>query len=282
MKRLLIILSAIVLLAACQKDVSVDAVATLTYTLVPNVSFEVKSEAQSTVNTTVNSLTYKVYHKKGENDYRYVNEMSSHIAITDPSDIKVPISLIKDQEYLLVFIAQYRFELQQRTQCYAYMYDTDNGKLSVNQEAPFTSGEQLEAYVCVDAVGPISGSENKKITLDRIVSQINIHTSSQALPNKLNINASGAPAWYNVFEREFSSEPGEINLENIDISGDVTEISGNEHTRLATLYCLGNNKLGLTLTNAEDEDKNFILNNITTKVNYKTNISGDIVLSSNN
>lgn len=287
MYRILIILSSIVLLAAsCQKETSIDSPATLTYTVVPEVSFDVKSGTETInteINTEVNSISYLVYHKKinaqGQPDYEYIEEMGSYKTIKDPTQISVPITLIKDQEYKLVFIAQHRF---QRTESYAYTYNSISKEMSVNTSAPFTNGDQLEAYVYVDEVGPITGNENRKITLNRIVSQINIGTNATTYPKNLNIAVTGAPASYNVFEGTYAapSAESELDLYNIETptSGtDQIKVSDVNYNRLATLYCLGNNKLTLTLTNVQNAADNFTINNVSTQVNYKTNIVGNIL-----
>ena len=181
---------------------------------------------------------------------------------------------------MLVFIAQHRFQSQQRTESYAYTYN--NGIMSVNPSAPFTNGEQLEAYVFVDEVGPITGNENRNATLRRIVSQINIGTSAATYPKNLNIAVTGAASSYNVFEGTYAAatEESKINLSDIATPAAGTDhirVSSVNYNRLATLYCLGNNKLSLTLTNAQNAADNFTINNVSTQVNYKTNIVGNIL-----
>lgn len=290
MKRILIILSSIVLLAtSCQKETRIDSPATLTYTVVPEVSFDVKSGGETInteINTEVNSISYLVYHKKinaqGQPDYEYIEEMGAYKPIEDPTQISVPITLIKDQEYKLVFIAQHRFESQQRTETYAYTYNSISKEMSVNPSAPFTNGDQFEAYVFVDEVGPITGNENRNATLRRIVSQINIGTSAATYPENLNIAVTGAAASYNVFEGTYAAatEESTINLSNIATPAagtDHIKVSSVNYNRLATLYCLGNNKLALTLTNVQNAADNFKINNVSTQVNYKTNIVGNIL-----
>ena len=284
MYRILIILSSIVLLAtSCQKETRIDTPATLTYTVVPEVTFEVKSgEEVATINSEVNILSYLVYHKNEKGEFVYVSEMGDFVEISGTSNINVPITLIKDQTYKLVFIAQHRFKSNQRTDCYAYTYNNTYGTMALNPSAPFTNGEQLEAYVFVDEVGPITGNENRNATLRRIVSQINIGTSAATYPEHLNIAVTGAAASYNVFEGTYAAatEQSTINLRNIATPAagtDQIKVSKVDYNRLATLYCLGNNKLGLTLTNTDDQTDDFTISNVSTQVNYKTNIVGNIL-----
>lgn len=281
MYRILIILSSIVLLAtSCQKETSIDSPATLTYTVVPEVTFEVKSgEESATINSEVNILSYLVYHKKENGEFVYVGEMGDFVEISGTSNINVPITLIKDQTYKLVFIAQHRFESNQRTDCYAYTYNNTDGTMALNPSAPFTNGDQLEAYVFVEEVS-VKGNDSRSATLRRIVSQINIGTNATTYPEKLNITVTGAPASYNVFEGIYAEDASSITINDIatPASGtDQIKVSNVNYNRLATLYCLGSNKLGLTLTNTDDDQNNFTINNVSTQVNYKTNIVGNIL-----
>lgn len=285
MKRLLNILFAIVLLApSCQKDAPVDASVTVTYTLVPEVSFHVKSGDETTpaATPTVNSLSYRVYHRKMKADgtyyYDYIEEMGAYVEITDASDIHVPITLIKDQYYKLVFIAQHRFDSRNAQTTYAYTV-SEGGIMSVNTEAQFTSGDQLEAFAFVDEVGPITGNENRNARLHRVVSQVNIGTSANDLPAALDIAVSGAPAEYDILNNVYSDSSNELNFRfAVPPSGKIS-VSGIEYNSLATLYCLGSNDLALTLTNADSADDTFSISNVATKVNYKTNIVGNIELA---
>lgn len=285
MYRILIILSSIVLLAtSCQKETSIDSPATLTYTVVPEVTFEVKSgEEGAIINSEVNILSYLVYHKKENGEFVYVGEMGDFVEISGTSNINVPITLIKDQTYKLVFIAQHRFESNQRTDCYAYTYNNTDGTMALNPSAPFTNGDQLEAYVFVEEVS-VKGNDSRSATLRRIVSQINIGTSAATYPENLNIAVTGAAASYNVFSGAYTQatnpEESTLSLSNIETPAagtDPIKVSNTDYNRLATLYCLGSNKLALTMTNTDDDQNNFTINNVSTQVNYKTNIVGNIL-----
>lgn len=284
MKRLFIILFSTLLLASCQKDNAVDggSASTLTYSLSTDVQFHVKSgESAAAGNASaINVLWYGVYHKKADGSYRYMSDMSAFVEVTDPNSINVPISLIKDQEYQLVFVGQHRLKIEDGYE-YAYTYDFENGSICVNTDVTFTSGDQLEAFVFVDKVGPVSGSENRKIVLNRVVSQINICTSATTLPSALDVKVCGTPASYNVFSKEYSTKTTDLNFSGLATANEKISISEIEYNRLTTIYCLGSNTLALTLTNAEDETENFIINNVITQVNYKTNITGNILLENN-
>lgn len=278
MKRLLIILFAIVLLAGCQKESAVDTSATVTYTLVPDVKFDVKSEGESPiVSSSVNSLSCLVYHFKNGN-YEYIPEMSLFVDIIDPFDIKVPVKLFKDQKYRLIFVAQHAIKSAQRTVSYAYTIS--DGIMSVNEMATITTGDQLEAFAYVDdEVCPSNSSESKRITLERIVSQVNLSTSTskENLPTSLNVSVSGTPSSYDIVNNNYSDETTTLTFSNISVPGDEVSVSGNEYRRLSTLYFLGSNQIDLTLTRNTEDQESFTINKVNTKVNYKTNIAGNIL-----
>lgn len=246
----------------------------MTYTLRPDIQFEVKSAARSA--SKINVLWYGVYHKNADGLYVYMRDMSAYVEIVDTSDIKVPIALFKDQEYRLVFVAQHCIQSAQRSLSYVYTV-TENGLMSVNHTAPITSGEQLEAFVYVDEVGPINGNESRDMTLSRIVSQVNIGTSADVLPNNLNITVSGVPAAYDIFNGIFSEDKIDLEFEGIGVSRETMNVNSTDYTKLATLYLLGSNRISLTVSDSSDTGKSTTISNVETKVNYKTNIAGNIL-----
>lgn len=278
MKKIIIILSALLLLASCQKESHVPAPeeTVVTYTVQTPVEFEVKS-GENGAGSEINALWYGVYHKKGDGSYVYIPEVSDFVEeITDPLNIKVSIKLFKEQEYRLVFVAQHCISSVQRNLSYVYTI-TDDGVMSVNQNAPITSGDQLEAFVYVDDVELLIGNEVKDITLNRIVSQVNICTSSETLPEKLNVSVSGTPESYNLFTGSFSEKTVDLAFENLNVPGDDMTVSNNSYKRLTTLYFLGNNKIDITVSDAADNENSTSISQIDNKVNYKTNIAGNIL-----
>lgn len=277
MKKIIIILSALLLLASCQKDSRFETAeeAVVTFDVQTPVEFEIKSGENGT-GSKINALWYGVYHKKADGGYVYVNDMSAYVKIVDPSDIKVSITLFKDQEYRLVFVAQHCIQSAQRSLSYVYTV-TENGLMSVNHTAPITSGEQLEAFVYVDEVGPINGNEIRDITLNRIVSQVNIGTSADVLPNNLNITVSGVPAAYDIFNGIFSEDKIDLEFQGLAINGESMKVNDTDYTKLTTLYLLGSNRISLTVSDSSDTGKSTTISNVETKVNYKTNIAGSIL-----
>ena len=251
----------------------------VTYTIVPEISFDLKSGAEGTTvatNRELNSLSYMVYHKKidanGQTYYDYIEEMGAYVTIDNPSTIPVPVTLIKDQEYRLVFVAQHRFESQQRTISYAYSV-SEEGMMSVNTSAPFANGDQLEAFVYVDEVGPITGNETRNIRLNRIVSQLNIGTNATNYPTTLDIAVSGVPTSYDIFNNRYSSETSTLTFGGLDAKGDKLTVSNTDYTRLTTLYLLGGNNVELTISY---DDNTKTINNIATAPNFRTNVVGKI------
>ncbi len=124
-------------LASCQKESLGDAptlsgeYATLTYQIGKEVFFDIKagSASQGGNASAINVLWYGVYHKKqlldGTYTYIYMSDMSDFVEIdatANLSNIQVPITLIKNQEYKLVFVAQHRFKQTDQSN-YTYIYN---------------------------------------------------------------------------------------------------------------------------------------------------------------
>ena len=278
MKRLYIIIF-LAVLASCQKDNVVPAVeeAVVEYSVQPSVQFEVKSSGgeSETAESTVNVLWYGVYHKKADGRYVYMNDMSAFVEVTNPSDIQVPIVLIKDQEYKLVFVAQHRVPADGGEHEYVYTV-SEEGVMSLNADADVTLGEQLEAFVFVDELGPVTGNENRRIKLDRVVSQVNIGTTS-TVGGPLGVSVSGAAKSYDIFRNEYSEETSQVEfnaLGNLAASGNKITVSGTEYNLLTRMYFLGNNKLDFTIS---DSNGSIAISSIDTKVNFKTNVVGEIL-----
>ena len=271
MKRLLIIFFSIVLLASCQKfsDVNTSEKTVVTYCVQPSVIFEVKSPGEASA---INVLWYGVFHKKDNGDYVYMNDMSAFVEVSDISDIKVPITLIKDQEYRLVFVAQHRIESANRSNIYTYNVGTD-GILYRNVDAPIASGEQLDVFVACDEVGPIVGNENRNITLERPVAQINIATSATELPGTLDVTFSGMPASYDIFNNRYSDEIAQLDLAAQLPAGGILTVDGTDYSRLSTTYIFGGNKIDCTI---KYNTTTKTVSGVATAPNHKTNIVGNI------
>jgi hypothetical protein len=208
---------------------------------------------------------------------------------SDLSKISVPITLIKNQEYKLVFVAQHRF-MQANETNYTYIYNIryqsdpsgpdsspqDQAIMYLNPNIAngitITNGEWLDAFVNVDPVGPVVGNENRQITLHRPVAQINIGTSA-SVASSLNVTLSGVPAEYNLFTGKYSEQTISHTfggLTPIDQAGSSSlTVSGTNYSHLTTLYVLGGNKIDCTVNSTT-------VSGISTAPNYKTNIVGNI------
>ena len=201
-------------------------------------------------------------------------EITDH---TDITDITVHVKLFKDQRYRLIFVAQHAIKTPQRTISYAYTIN--DGIMKVNEDAVITSGTQLEAFAFVDNdVTPLSSSENKKITLDRIVSQVNIGTlrSKEDMPSVLKVAVSQTPVSYDLVNNKYSDDTTTLTFDNIIVPGDEITVSETKYNRLTTLHFLGNNEIDIVLTPNNEDQETFTINRVNTKVNYKTNIVGNI------
>ena len=268
MKRLLIILFAIVLLAGCQKDAPVDASVTMTYSVKPPVQFITKAAGEG---SRINILWCGVYHKKAEG-YEYMLDMSTFVEVTPGQDINVPLTLIRNQEYMLVFVAQHRGDTNLRTTGYTYNIKYDTGEMELN--APLTDGECLDVFVKVDHVRHVTGNEHRDITLDRPVAQVNIGTSAAELPTSFGLTLTGVPASYNLFTGTHSQSTVEHTFQGLTPpAGGTLSVGEATYKHMTTLYIFGGNKIGGSITYGQSA-KTF--SNIDTAPNHKTNIVGNI------
>ena len=290
MKKILYILAALVLLASCQKDAGVQASeeAVVTYDVKAPIEFEIKSAGQGTGQGTgqgnaINALWYGVYHKKAEDTYRYMSDMSDFVQVTDINDISVPITLFKDQEYKIIFVAQHIEPVTSAdgttTNRYTYNINSD-GDMSLNPEALITDTEQLDAFdyweqldafVYWEKTGVIQNDSKKNVTLSRPLAQINISTTAAEKPSKIDIAVSGAAASYNIFSGAYSAPADTpLSFRGLKCSG----------TDLATLYILpAGNSVDLTLSKYYDgvtTPVDMTVSSVSVAPNYKTNVKGNI------
>lgn len=272
MKRLLIILSAIVLLAGCRKDAPVDApeLTTMTYNVKAPVQFFTKAAGEG---DQINILWCGVYHKEAEGNYVYMPYMSAFVEVTPGQNIKVPLTLIRNQYYKLVFVAQHRNNDNTKAYTYTYKIDYETGDMALN--APVTDGEYLDVFVKVDTVGPIAGNENRDITLDRPVAQINVGTlaAEAELPTTFDLTLTGVPAAYNLFTGTRSQSTVEHTFQGLEPIRGTLSVAGTDYNHMTTLYIFGGNKIGGAITYGQSA-KTF--SNIDTAPNHKTNIVGNI------
>ena len=87
MKKIIIILSALLLLASCQKDSRFEPAeeAVVTFDVQTPVEFEIKSGENGT-GSKINALWYGVYHKKRDGSYKYMNDMSAYRTVDNASE----------------------------------------------------------------------------------------------------------------------------------------------------------------------------------------------------
>ena len=244
----------------------------VTYSLSSDIQFDVKSDTKTSAASQTNILWYGVYHKKENGNYVYMSDMSAFVQIDDPSDITVPVTLIQDQEYRIVFVAQHRIENSGQEYKYMYNVDPQTGEMSRNTDATATDGEQLDVFVYVDSITTIRRELNRSITLQRPVAQINIATS-QALPTTMEIKLSKVAKSYNVFEKTFSSERINLTFNNMAVSREQLKVEEIQYNKLTSLYVLGGYNIDMEIS-CDGQTKT--ISNISIAPNYKTNIVGKI------
>ena len=277
MKKILYILTALVLLASCQKDDAVQShdKAVATFEVQTPFEFEIKSGENGT-GSKINALWYGVYHKKTDGRFVYMSDMSDFVQVTDIKDISVPITLFKDQEYKIIFVAQHIKAVPSVdgnvSNCYTYIIN-ENGQMSLNPSADITDGEQLDAFVYWEQTGVIKNDYKKEIELERPLAQINISTTADDKPVSIDIAVSGTAASYNIFEEAYSQATANpVSFNRLSRKG----------ASLATVYVLpAGNSVGLDMTmyygaGSEAVTKTLQVQNVSVAPNYKTNVTGNI------
>ena len=276
MKKILYILTALVLLASCQKDDAVQShdKAVATFEVQTPFEFEIKSTTGSGQGSQVNALWYGVYHKKAKGNFEYMSDMSAYVPVDDASQkISVPITLFKDQEYKIIFVAQHIKAVASVdgnvSNCYTYNID-EKGEMSLNPSADITDGEQLDAFVYWEQTGVIKNDYKKEIELERPLAQINISSSVSKLPTSIDLEVAGTAASYNIFDGQYAGPTSE----SISFNGLVC--NGED---LAAIYVLpaGNSvTLDMTMHYDDETSKTKQVQNIPVAPNFKTNVKGNI------
>ena len=260
MKRIIIILSAIVLLAACQKEnrIQEPALSTVTYSVAAPVEFETKATGDA---SRINVLWYGVYHKKENGEFKYMSDMSAFVDVTDPSSIQVPITLINNQVYRLVFVAQHKSDGK-------YVYNIgEDGVMTLNPDAEVTDGEQLDAFVYWEETVVITQGYNKEIKLSRPLAQINVGTTAQTSPASVDIKVKGVAASYDIFSGAYSQDVTDMELKNLACSG----------SQLAVFYVIPPVDGKVDLEIAMDQGAEPIsVAGLDVAPNFKTNLIGNI------
>lgn len=275
MKKILYILTALVLLASCQKDNAVQShdKAVATFEVQTPFEFEIKSTTGSGTGSKINALWYGVYHKKADGRFVYMSDMSDFVQATDINDISVPITLFKDQEYKIIFVAQHIEAIASVdgnvSNCYTYIIN-ENGQMSLNPSAVITDGEQLDAFVYWEQTGVIKNDYKKEIELTRPLAQINVSSSVSELPIRIDLAVTGTAASYNIFDEQYAGPTSE----SISFNGLVC--NGED---LAAIYVLpaGNSvTLDMTMHYDDGTSKTKQVQNIPVAPNFKTNVKGNI------
>lgn len=272
MKNITIILSALFLLISCQKESRIETSekTVVTYEVQAPVEFEIKSTG-SGQGSSVNALWYGVYHKKQNNEYVYMSDMSAHVAVTDASQkISVPITLFKDQEYKIIFVAQHIETTVSasgaESNCYTYTVN-EQGLMSLNPKARITDGEQLDAFVYWEETGVVKNDYKKDIELSRPLAQINIITTASTRPTTVDVKIKGTAQSYNIFAGTYSDSVNDIDFKGLTCNGE----------QLATVYFIPpvSGKVDMEITLAQGAQP-LTINSLSVAPNFKTNVTGNI------
>lgn len=270
-----ILLIMLVMAVSCQKEVPQTGTSVITWSVSAPVEFTTKAAGEA---DEINVLWYGVYHKKEDGSYKYMSDMSAFVEVSDIDDIQVPVTLVNGQCYKIVFAAQHRYKADEAVD-YTYIYNIDeSGIIKLNPAASVLRGEQMDLFVYLDdEVGPVTGSENRQITLTRPVAQICFGTSSTTLPEKADLSFSGAPSSYDIFAGKASTQTKIFSFKEMNCSADEFTAEGKTYKAILTFYTFGSARIDCKadFRYADATTNSLDLSGVTTQTNYKTNILGN-------
>lgn len=144
---------------------------------------------------TANYVWYALYRADGS----LVSECTTPAKIDADRKAICPVTMAKDQDYKVVFLAMYYDEVDE-TKIPAYDISAMGKTITIPSSAQANS-DKLDLFYGVDEVEDFKGAQNTNVTLNRIVAQVNFELSEEAWNTlgvdssfKSQIAISGAPA----------------------------------------------------------------------------------------
>lgn len=201
---------------------------------------------------TANYVWYALYRADGS----LVSTCETPAKIDSDRKAICPVTMAKDQDYKVVFLAMY-YEENGSVKTPAYAIDAQNKTVSL---PPLTqaNSDKFDLFYGVDIVEDFQGAQSTNVQLDRIVAQINFELSEETwktlavAPNfKSAITISNAPRTFNLFTGAIS--------DNVTASFAKSAIPS-EGRKIGTAYCFasadGEQKVdtSIRLYNADDHE----------------------------
>ena len=137
-------------------------------------------------------------------DESLVSECAAPAKIDADRKAICPVTMAKDQDYKVVFLAMYYDEVDE-TKIPAYDISAMDKTITIPSSAQANS-DKLDLFYGVDEVEDFKGVQNTNVTLNRIVAQVNFELSETAWNDlhvdqtyKSQIQISGAPTSMNIW-----------------------------------------------------------------------------------
>ena len=248
---------------------------------------EVATKAYADDGTNIDDLVYAVYRTDqdnladalSENDLHPVYQKNFPKVVFNNGSTTIPIELINNQNYLIVFWAQVDD---------AWVKGTDFNLFEVKYPTEMDANNQkLEAFSGTSFITNVTGGRNEKVTLKRPFAQINLATklpqTFEATISKSSMAVVGAPVSFNAIEQIASTdvtttaEP--LNFKNAVIpGGDFKE--GYAYAGANYIFAGEKNTVTVSYTITTSHG---VVNNSVPSVpvakNYRTNIIGNLLTS---
>ena len=176
---------------------------------------------------TANYVWYALYRADGS----LVSECTTPAKIDADRKAICPVTMAKDQDYKIVFLAMY---YEGTTP--AYNVDAQQSKTVSMRTGGQANSDKLDLFYGVDVVEDFKGAQSTNVELTRVVAQVNFEMSEAAWNNldvdqsfKSQIQITGAPASMNLLEGTLAEETSTITYAQTQIPADGRKIG--------TAYC---------------------------------------------
>lgn len=192
---------------------------------------------------TANYVWYALYRADGS----LVSECTTPAKIDADRKAICPVTMAKDQDYKVVFLAMYYDEVNE-TKIPAYDISAMGKTITIPSSAQANS-DKLDLFYGVDEVQDFQGAQNTNVTLNRIVAQVNFELSEEAW-NTLSVDSS--------FKSQIaiSDAPAVMHLWDGTLSGTASMTYAMstipaEERKIGTAYCFasaaGDQKVGASI-----------------------------------
>ena len=227
-------------------------------------------------------LYYEVYKTLDPTGAQLLFQNNEPIVMTDET-YELTLDLLNDQDYTVLFWANKAGAKDENGQPYFNLADLR--KVGINAVA--SNNNDRDAFCGMDQLVNFDAATGKTVTLTRPFAQLNIATlvsttaGYDVTPLKSFVRVSDIPVTYNVFDGAVSGDKSvEFAKAAVPVDKDVT-VNSVDYDLVAMNYILvpeGNVTVYYEIETVNGTVNNTI-NNVPVKVNYRTNIVGNLLTS---